>query len=1116
MPYDGTSNGSMVIPGESAEDYNARLAAWYARKASGDPFPGPQPGYAGSDPTANSANTAVHPDAPGASLSDTQTADDRDRMSGYLQQLQGQAQTGDGAWEQALASHTAQANSVASAVGQSSGLGALTAGQNIGNAQAGNAQREAGQANLLRAQTQQHAQDSLSGVLSGQGAIDAQEAATSAGVKQGVLETNLAARSRANKDLTNYASAAGQGILTAGAAPGKSNGGEIPAYSDGGTVPGQAMVFGDDEANDTVRAKLSPGEIVIPRSITESPHAAQLAAAFVEAVKKQGPSGATHFDGGGAVPSFPATGVDSGPTRLGARAPGDPPSTQEAPSIGNGGLLDTADYNRTRDANLSNSSNFLQRYAGQGPSIAPQAMQNATDSTINDAMQAQRPGAGHEAGAAAGVGAASQQAQGAAGNAAGIVAGESERGGEMFAQAVQRQRAQDLAMATAQQQAAWRNTMLNSGIGLEQQNQLKGLLGGIGQGAVAAAGLFPKDNSTPSYDANLDGGYKLSEADGTGFEPGSPYGDYSVSDGGYAADGGVIVSRQGTRRKAERPGQPRKGNEPRGLNTVTSESNATPDEWVPYEGRREPGGGTQTEDTIQQFAGGGPVFEGVTSSTPQPGPFTPNASSMSIGDALRTLMLASSPGGGPPVARGTQDDPSAARPAAVAPPGMSHGAPARERPFATPGTAQPTQPTAQPMTAPSMPAPARIAQKPVQGGGAVDPFAMEQKAAEQKASVDAQAGDAQAAVLSGLETKLEANAVQQAEVQARASEAAKSQLTAIQAARDEMKAIDVSVDPDRYTARMGWGGKLASIIGLTLGAIGNDNGVNRAASLLNQQIDRDLDAQKSEHELKLRKGQSAVDSAQNAYSLARQATQDDIAANAVARGTMLDLADNQVKLAAAKFASPQAKAALLALSARIAKDRMNSDAVADQRLKDNNIKQQNANSATKQADAALLAAGAKEGGKVLPAETAAGLSEAPVAIRQLDSLGKAFKEKGSGASARVSNLLPDAVGRALGTDVAEYNAQALQVMQSVGKIMEGGKLAAGDEDKYKRMLPKAGDDEKLAKQKIDTAKAFLNDLMESRKRSLAESGYRVPGMEQAAKPAAQQMRLPSGEIVEVR
>lgn len=57
----------------------------------------------------------------------------------------------------------------------------------------------------------------------------------------------------------------------------------------GGPVPGHAKVAGDSEANDTVSAKLSPGEIVIPRSIVNAKNAPEAAAKFVAAVlAKQG------------------------------------------------------------------------------------------------------------------------------------------------------------------------------------------------------------------------------------------------------------------------------------------------------------------------------------------------------------------------------------------------------------------------------------------------------------------------------------------------------------------------------------------------------------------------------------------------------------------------------------------------------------------------------------------------------------------------------------------------------------------------------------------------------------------------------------------------------------
>lgn len=61
--------------------------------------------------------------------------------------------------------------------------------------------------------------------------------------------------------------------------------GEMADYfnkADGGRIPGKALVAGDSIKNDKVKALLSPGEIVIPRSITMHPDAAILAAAFVK------------------------------------------------------------------------------------------------------------------------------------------------------------------------------------------------------------------------------------------------------------------------------------------------------------------------------------------------------------------------------------------------------------------------------------------------------------------------------------------------------------------------------------------------------------------------------------------------------------------------------------------------------------------------------------------------------------------------------------------------------------------------------------------------------------------------------------------------------------------
>lgn len=71
-----------------------------------------------------------------------------------------------------------------------------------------------------------------------------------------------------------------------GAAGGKkAHGGEILPMLDGGDVPGTAKVGGDNEKNDTQPALLSPGEIVLPRSVTQAPDMEKKAIEFLKHLK---------------------------------------------------------------------------------------------------------------------------------------------------------------------------------------------------------------------------------------------------------------------------------------------------------------------------------------------------------------------------------------------------------------------------------------------------------------------------------------------------------------------------------------------------------------------------------------------------------------------------------------------------------------------------------------------------------------------------------------------------------------------------------------------------------------------------------------------------------------
>lgn len=77
-------------------------------------------------------------------------------------------------------------------------------------------------------------------------------------------------------DLADPMNAWAQGPTLTEATP-MSSGGRVPGYAQGGAL--------DSRANDTVPAMLSPGEIVLPRSISLAPDAADRAKLFVEAIQ---------------------------------------------------------------------------------------------------------------------------------------------------------------------------------------------------------------------------------------------------------------------------------------------------------------------------------------------------------------------------------------------------------------------------------------------------------------------------------------------------------------------------------------------------------------------------------------------------------------------------------------------------------------------------------------------------------------------------------------------------------------------------------------------------------------------------------------------------------------
>ena len=208
------------------------------------------------------------------------------------------------------------AGQIASQRGMNPALAARLIAQN----QAANNQQAAGQSGLMRAQQQLAAQGALANVYGQQAGQSIQAggvANQNLGINQQALssqnqqvvsaknaanelnqktaQANADAAAKSGGGLLGGLASAAMGVATGGmstlaqsalGAVAKYDGGEIPDFRSGGHVPGKAKVHGDSAQNDTVPAIVSPGEVVLPRSVTQSDDPAGRAAKFMEALHK--------------------------------------------------------------------------------------------------------------------------------------------------------------------------------------------------------------------------------------------------------------------------------------------------------------------------------------------------------------------------------------------------------------------------------------------------------------------------------------------------------------------------------------------------------------------------------------------------------------------------------------------------------------------------------------------------------------------------------------------------------------------------------------------------------------------------------------------------------------
>lgn len=151
----------------------------------------------------------------------------------------------------------------------------------------------AGQSAMMRLQEQQAAQGALANVLAQQRQQSLLGASTASGIGAQAGQLGLAQQQMeqqrliAEQQIRRQEEAAMEAGVTGALQSATKAGLAFAGASKGGEIKGRAQYNGDTRSNDTVPALLSPGEIVLPRSVAQDEDAPEKSKKFVEAIKKQ-------------------------------------------------------------------------------------------------------------------------------------------------------------------------------------------------------------------------------------------------------------------------------------------------------------------------------------------------------------------------------------------------------------------------------------------------------------------------------------------------------------------------------------------------------------------------------------------------------------------------------------------------------------------------------------------------------------------------------------------------------------------------------------------------------------------------------------------------------------
>lgn len=300
-------------------------------------------------------------------------------------------------------------------------------------------------------------------------------------------------------------------------------------------------------------------------------------------------------------------------------------------------------------------------------------------------------------------------------------------------------------------------------------------------------------------------------------------------------------------------------------------------------------------------------------------------------------------------------------------------------------------------------------------------------------------------------------------------------------AQRELAAISTKVDPGRLWASKDTPNKLAAVVGIFLGGLGN--GPNQALGIVQQAVDADIDAQKASIQNAMEQGRNKVTSAQTLYGMALDKLGDDRAAMALSSATAKEMLAQRIDALTAKYASPEMTAKADQARAQLAQSAAKDRIQAQQWAQEMGLKRAQLELSAYELQQKAMA---KAAGKELPAGEASALGQLQSAQKMIGDIDSAWAKK-TGLMSWMTKHIP-------GFDASRYANDKLAFAQGFGTILEEGKLTDADlNDKYLPLAPDASDSEETKNQKLQSLRLILQRKYEGKLEGFQKSGYDVTG-----------------------